>query len=145
MSLSLSLSPPLKRLVVNSIQYSEVGMRWTGQSNMCSLFRARPSYLSTCIHRCLSRPADTIGALPSPLGKRKLDTYKELGRAAAAQMKYLAIADCDPVPKRGKGEGGVGSEGGFVVYRRGDVAVSSCVQCCSKDGTRNCENRARSS
>ncbi|CAM9369283.1 unnamed protein product, partial [Scytosiphon promiscuus] len=68
---------------------------------------------------------DTIGALPSPLGKRKLDTYRELGRAAAAQMKYLAIADCDPEPKRGRGEGACGGDRAFVVFRRGDTTVSA--------------------
>ncbi|CAM9400740.1 unnamed protein product [Ectocarpus sp. 6 AP-2014] len=68
---------------------------------------------------------DPIGAPPPSLGKRRLEAYRELGRAAAAKMKYVPIADGDPSPKRGRGEGGGGGGGGvgFVVFPRGDAAV----------------------
>ncbi|CAM9600340.1 unnamed protein product, partial [Ectocarpus sp. 13 AM-2016] len=68
---------------------------------------------------------DPIGAPPPSLGKRRLEAYRELGRAAAAKMKYVPIADGDPSPKRGRGEGGGGGGRGmgFAVFPRGDAVV----------------------
>lgn len=66
------------------------------------------------------RCTDPMGALPPALGKRNLEAFRELGRAAAAQMKYVPIADEDSAPKRGCG--GATEEGqGFVVFPRGDA------------------------
>lgn len=73
----------------------------------------------------LHASADPIGALPPARGKRHLETFRELGRAAAAQMKYVAIADEDPAPKRGKGEATATEQGqgrAFAVFPRGDKA-----------------------
>ncbi|CBJ30834.1 conserved unknown protein [Ectocarpus siliculosus] len=84
---------------------------------------------------------DPIGAPPPSLGKRRLEAYRELGRAAAAKMKYVPIADGDPSPKRGRGEGGGGGGGGvgFVVFPRGDAAVMPAslpaATASSSDGT----------
>ena len=62
---------------------------------------------------CLT--TDPIGAPPPSLGKRKLGTYRDLGRTAAAIMKYVPVPDGDPMPKRGRGCGE-----GSVVFPRGN-------------------------
>lgn len=68
----------------------------------------------SCMHR--HPPADPI-ALLSTLGKRNLELYKQLNRAAAASLKFVPTPDGEPLPKRGRGSG----EGeGRVVVPRGD-------------------------
>lgn len=85
---------------------------------------------ATCHHMPSHAPhasTDPIGALPPALGKRSLETFRELGRVAVAQMKYVAIVDEDPAPKRGKGEAkakateqGRGQGQAFAIFPRGD-------------------------
>ena len=76
------------------------------------------------IHRSGPAPCtDLIGTPPSALGKRKLEPYREFGRAAVAAMRFVPIPDGERMPKRGRGCGE-----GAVIYPRGDTVSSNGIR-----------------